>query len=351
MAFPDLDLPATVNTSSYEIMSSTQAREKLKDTSDSELMRHLQHGTVEAFNILVFRYSYRLMRYLYRMCGNLALCEDIIQDTFMSVFRNRHSYKNKGSNFANWIYTIAGNMIRAHHRKQERRQTHSADFLAHPKPTNVEFPDTSVPPEWHLEMDTTGQIVQHALKTLRAEYREVVVLRDIQQLSYKEISDIAHIPLGTVKSRVHRGRAEIRSLLQDVNPYRFKSHERLGLPWAWLDQIHGRAASQAESIRDRRQKEFADSTIDQIIEEAPIWTDHDRKVHDMYDMEEGYRSHLWPNHDESSTEAEAYSGSPKTVEIKSEDQESSLSDSTKEQHIQTNTSDSVINKIIDDLIV
>ena len=96
----------------------------LNQMSDEDLMEQFQAGTVEAFNLLVGRYSERLMRYLYGFLGDVKRCEDLLQETFLRVHRNRHSYQ-RIAKFSTWLYTIAGNLARSEYRKRKRRRLYS----------------------------------------------------------------------------------------------------------------------------------------------------------------------------------------------------------------------------------
>lgn len=298
---------------------------KLSQMSDEELMLQFQKGTIKAFNALVNRYSSRLMRYLYRGCGDLMRCEDMIQETFERVYRNRHSYEQGKAQFANWIYTIAGNLARSKYRKRQRRQTHCARALNCDCRQGEDIPYMSDPPEWHLEKEVAGRYIQKALAEIPASFRRVVILRDIQQLSYDEISEIASLPMGTVKSRINRGRAKLRTLLQDVDPYLSRHTEDLGTPWVWIDQIHTEAASGIGRKKDEEQQRyiFSNSGVDPT--QTPVWIDHGGEGHDLHELELEYREYLRTSFDYGKWQSEdAESGSVRPVEIDSK--KSSLSD-------------------------
>ena len=104
--------------------TATSRYDALQQMSDEDLMEQFQAGTVEAFNILVDRYSERLMHYLYGFLGDTKRCEDLLQETFLRVYRNRHSYQ-RIAKFSTWLYTIAGNLARSEYRKRKRRRMYS----------------------------------------------------------------------------------------------------------------------------------------------------------------------------------------------------------------------------------
>ncbi len=190
--------------------------EKLMQMSDEDLMSQFQAGTVEAFDILVSRYKDPLTNYIYRFLGDMKECEDLLQETFLRVYRNRHSYR-RIAKFSTWLYTIAGNLARSEYRKRKRRKLYSLQSVNRDdEEYEVEIPDETFSPDTHTEGTIQDHYIQEALKQIPDEFREVVVLRDVQQLSYEEIADITGLPMGTVKSRINRGRTKLQALLKDV---------------------------------------------------------------------------------------------------------------------------------------
>ncbi len=196
-----------------------RTRKALLLMGDEDLIEQLQAGTVEAFNILVDRYSERLMHYLYGFLGDTKRCEDLLQETFLRVYRNRHSYQ-RIAKFSTWLYTIAGNLARSEYRKRKRRRMYSIQSVNR---DNEEYertiPDASLLPDRHTESTLQHKYIQEALDQIPPRFREVIVLRDVQQLSYTEIAMITGLPMGTVKSRIHRGRTKLQVLLKDIYPF------------------------------------------------------------------------------------------------------------------------------------
>jgi len=191
----------------------------LLEMNDEDLMAQFQAGTVQAFNILVDRYSERLMHYLYRFLNDARRCEDMLQETFLRVHRNRHAYR-RIAKFSTWLYTIAGNLARSEYRRVKRQRTYSMNAVnRNNEEYEIPIPDESFSPDRYTDRMLQGQYVHEALKQISPDYREVVVLRDIQQLSYDEIAEITGLPMGTVKSRINRGRTRLQELLKDVYPF------------------------------------------------------------------------------------------------------------------------------------
>jgi RNA polymerase sigma-70 factor, ECF subfamily len=188
----------------------------LLELGDEDLMEHFQQGTLEAFDILVGRYREPLTHYLFRFIGDPRECEDLLQETFLRVYRNRHSYR-RIARFSTWLYTIAGNLARSEYRKRKRRRLFSLQSVNRDdEEYEIEIPDEQFLPDTHAESTLQVAQIQGALQQIPEEFREVVVLRDVQQLAYEEIAEITGLPMGTVKSRINRGRTKLQALLADV---------------------------------------------------------------------------------------------------------------------------------------
>ena len=183
-----------------------------KHLSDEELIEGFQNGDNQAFNEIVHRYKDLLYNFIVRMIKDHSHAEDIVQETFMRVFNNRHRYK-KIARFTTWIYTIAINLTKTELRKQSIR--HFLSLSADDGGKTIELADHKVDLEKVAEGKIVNEYVRAAILKLPKNYREVVVLRDIQELSYNEISTILDLPLGTVKSRVNRGRIRLQNILKD----------------------------------------------------------------------------------------------------------------------------------------
>lgn len=186
----------------------------LTKLSDEDLMVQLQAGSVDAFEILMNRYSGKLTTFLFRIVGDAELCEDLLQETFMRVFRNRHSYHNI-ARFSTWLYTIARNLAFSEHRRRKSRPEQPLFQVSRDQEEfEIEISDEVNSPESHTENTIQNHLLQAAMKRLSEPFREVVVLCDVQQLSYEEIAEITGLPMGTVKSRIHRGRNILHRLLR-----------------------------------------------------------------------------------------------------------------------------------------
>ena len=180
--------------------------------TDEELIAKFQGGDVGAFNQIVHRYKDRLLNFIYRFLNDIDKAEDLVQDTFLKLVTHKHSYKEIAK-FSTWLYTIAGNLAKTELRKIKRRKTFSVTDLSY---EDREFVITSAEagPDEDIDSRNFERNIQSALNELPSDFRTVIILRDIQELSYDEISKIVEVPLGTVKSRINRGRVKLQQLLK-----------------------------------------------------------------------------------------------------------------------------------------
>lgn len=194
-----------------------QARQPLQKRTDEQLMKALQGGNDQAFNLLMKRYRQRLYHYLvgYTRCHEDA--EDLVQETFFRVYKSRNAYEEI-ARFSTWLYTIAINLARTHFKKQKRVQFSSIDETYDEKSSSAsavihQLPDTRPGADEALHSKMVLGQVRRAIHELPEEYEELLHLRETKQMSYEEISSAAGLPMGTVKSRINRGRARLQQTL------------------------------------------------------------------------------------------------------------------------------------------
>ncbi|OGU82306.1 MAG: RNA polymerase subunit sigma-24 [Ignavibacteria bacterium RIFOXYA2_FULL_35_9] len=187
----------------------------LVELSDEELIAEFQlNNTINAFEILVQRYKNPLTNFVYRFLGDYEACSDVVQETMIKFYRNKDSYKSIAK-FSTWIYTIAGNLARTEYQRRRRRQIFSINSYGEEN-ENYEIPDESYRPDIMTDSVIKVKIIQKSLLKVSRVYREAVILRDIQELSYEEIAEIMGLTVGTVKSRINRGRAQLQKLLKNI---------------------------------------------------------------------------------------------------------------------------------------
>jgi RNA polymerase sigma-70 factor, ECF subfamily len=188
---------------------------KLRELSDEELILEFQrNNTEDAFNVLVQRYKNPLTNFVFRFLGDYESCADVVQETMIKVYRYKDSYSSVAK-FSTWIYTIAGNLARTEYRRQRRQNFFSISDYGEEHQT-YDLPDESFRPDVITDSGIKDEIIQKALLKVKETYREAVILRDIQGMSYEEISEILGVNEGTVKSRINRGRAQLQELLKGI---------------------------------------------------------------------------------------------------------------------------------------
>ena len=173
--------------------------------SDEKLILRFQEGDINAYNELVKRYKDRLLNFVLRYFNNVEQAEDVVQDTLIKLYTHASYYKNVAK-FSTWIFTIAKNNALTELRKNKRKKTDSLwtdDGQVIDINSKEESLDSKVQNE--IAIDQLNKF----LDEIPENFRMAVVLRDFQELSYEEISTILEIPIGTIKSRINRGRIQL----------------------------------------------------------------------------------------------------------------------------------------------
>jgi len=191
------------------------AEKNLNEYTDEELILEFQrNNTIAAYEILVQRFKNPLTNFVFRFLGDYEACTDVVQETFIKVYKNKDSYKSIAK-FSTWIYTIAGNLAKTELQRRRRRKLFSINSYGEDEET-YEIPDESYRPDIITDSGIKDELIQKALLKVSDAYREMVILRDIQEMSYEEIAEITGVNVGTVKSRINRGRAQLQKLLKDI---------------------------------------------------------------------------------------------------------------------------------------
>lgn len=187
--------------------------EEILKPTDEEIALAVQAGDKEKFGLLMERYNQKLSRYGRKFLSNKDNIEDIVQDVFISSFQNINSF-DVSLKFSSWIYRIAHNAFVNGLKKKQRSFIPHFDFdlfLSH----HVEE-DPAIAERERKEMK---KIIEIGLDKLKPKYREAIVLHYLEELSYKEISDVLEVPIGTVGIRVMRGREELKKIYEAKNIY------------------------------------------------------------------------------------------------------------------------------------
>jgi RNA polymerase sigma-70 factor (ECF subfamily) len=183
------------------------------------LVRRCVAGEAAAWEEIVQRYHRRIYNICYRFAGSAEDAQDLTQDVFIKMYRTLKSYELERGAFMTWVTTITRNLLVDHFRKtKQERKTDSLDTASsehdEAMPLSEQIADKAQPPDTRVQSQEIGKTVHVALQKLSPELREAVILRDLQDMDYKEIAAVLKVPEGTVKSRINRGRAELARLLQ-----------------------------------------------------------------------------------------------------------------------------------------
>jgi RNA polymerase sigma-70 factor, ECF subfamily len=193
--------------------------------TDEQLVSLSKDGNLGAFNSLVHRYQSPVFTLCLRLIGNREAAEDAAQETFLSAYRALPKFA--GQNFRAWLLRIAANQSKDEWRRRKRKdQAASLDEIFDHIDSPVEVADDSPGADRLLEMKEIGEIMQRALLQLPFDQRQAVLLVDIHDYHYEEVAAMTGASLGTVKSRVHRGRERLRQVLA-ARPELLSAYRRL----------------------------------------------------------------------------------------------------------------------------
>jgi RNA polymerase sigma-70 factor (ECF subfamily) len=201
--------PLRTNSSRLSILAGAQSG---VSEEDARILRGLRSGIEEAYEELIERYEQPVYGMVYRLLGNQSDACDVVQEVFLKVFRGVSAFREQSS-LRTWIYRIAVNEAHNHRRwfvRHCRREVSLEDDRGE-RPNSLEYaPDPGRSP-FDQALDSENRtLIEQALTRINPVFRTAVVLRDIQNLSYEEIAEILQVSLGTVKSRIVRGREALR---------------------------------------------------------------------------------------------------------------------------------------------
>lgn len=182
----------------------------LADLSDGELVRRHVEGVRGAFEEIVTRHRNRVYAVSLRICGRQEDALDVVQDVFVAAYRKLSSFRQEAL-LTTWLHRLAVNASLDLARRKSRRDHPSLETIA-------DVADAAAGPEDLAIRADRAAAVQRALRAITPEYRAVVVLHDLQDLDYAQVAEVLGVPLGTVKSRIHRARIELAKLLGHLEP-------------------------------------------------------------------------------------------------------------------------------------
>ena len=191
------------------------------EQNEAALVERLRARDETAFNDLVRAYERRVFGLMLRMLGRREEAEDLAQEVFVQVFKAIDQFRGE-SKLSTWIYRIAVNLCKNHSKYLQRRHANDQDEL---EPLAERAPMSSAKgttvgeierPDDMLVGRQIERVVQRAIGALDSEFREALILRDVEDLSYEEIAQITGVPDGTVKSRIHRARAQLKAAVEQA---------------------------------------------------------------------------------------------------------------------------------------
>ncbi len=197
---------------------SEERRSSASEADWPALVRRCLDGDSNGWTELVAGQQRRVYALCYRFTGSAQDAEDLTQDVFIKVYGNLRSFDQAKGSFQTWITTLTRNLLVDHFRRsRQQRVTDSLDAgwdQAGDAPQADPIADSRTTPLQHAVQNQLEGMVQKALAKVSPELREAIILRDLQDMDYKEIAEVLAIPQGTVKSRISRGRAELARLLE-----------------------------------------------------------------------------------------------------------------------------------------
>jgi len=184
-----------------------------EEKNDWQWVQKVQKGETEAFEVLVIRYENQIFNLLYRWLGNYDEASDVAQEVFLSAFRSIKQFRGDSS-FSTWIYRISIN-----HAKNRKRSLNPSQHRTvplgdgNPMEEDMEFPSSDPDPSQTYERKEIQERVQEGINHLSQDDALLILLHDFQDVPYEEIANLLDIPLGTVKSRLHRARQSLKGWL------------------------------------------------------------------------------------------------------------------------------------------
>ena len=181
---------------------------------ESALIQSAQHGDIDAFNRLVLAYQHQVYTLAYRIMGEEAAAADAAQEAFISAYKHLKSFR--GGSFKSWLLRIVTNACYDDLRRRKRRPATSLDDLMNDEngETGFDLPTPGDGPETMVQRREMAELLQRGITTLPEDQRIVLVLSDVQGMTYDEIASATRSNLGTVKSRLNRARTKLREYLQ-----------------------------------------------------------------------------------------------------------------------------------------
>ncbi|HSE88464.1 MAG TPA: sigma-70 family RNA polymerase sigma factor [Candidatus Binatia bacterium] len=174
---------------------------------DAECVKRVQRGDTDFFEVLVRRHQKAIFNLVYRLLGDYDEAAEAAQEVFLSAYKSIGQFRGE-ANFSTWLYRIGLN-----HASTRRKSLNSMHQRHIPLDNTEVIADSAVDPAKNVEYKEIQQRVQQALNSLDPEDARIILLRDLQDVTYEEVAEMLDIPVGTVKSRLHRARQALKTIL------------------------------------------------------------------------------------------------------------------------------------------
>jgi len=192
--------------------------QETEQVGDDVFVARAKAGDKAAFNELVLRYQHRLFNFTYRFLGSATDAEEVVQEAFLKAYRGIARFRSEAK-FSTWLFQITKNLaINRYHRRRRRPLDRFLSLVTAREEDGpvLELPNEDDSPDDSLLRGERRAVLEAAIKKIDPTYRTALVLRDVEGLDYAEIAEILEVPVGTVKSRIHRARSRVQTL---ITPY------------------------------------------------------------------------------------------------------------------------------------
>ena len=183
------------------------------ERTDAYLVKRSQEGDVSSFELLVIRYQKRIFNVVFRVVRDRDAVEDLAQETFLNAFKSIRSFKG-GSSFYTWLYRIAAN-VSINYLAKRNKASFADEELLETEEVSKRVSGGELSPERGVQNQETAKAIREAVNLLPSDIRQAVILREFDGLSYEEIAEVMDCPIGTVRSRIFRGREMLKEKLKD----------------------------------------------------------------------------------------------------------------------------------------
>lgn len=181
--------------------------------TEKTILEEAKNGSQAAFGQLIEENQKRMYNLAFRMMGNHEDALDVSQEAFFKAWQGLPNFKGESS-FSTWLYRLTSNTAIDHLRKKKKETSLTTDFPDQDEGTELQIPDERYCPEESLVQKELGEMIQLGLDALPDHHRQVLIMRELSGMSYQEISTTLDLDLGTVKSRIARGRNGLRQFLK-----------------------------------------------------------------------------------------------------------------------------------------